>query len=262
MKNTRTVLDGLGQSEAAEAAVAEARKRKRTMTKSIGVVELFLFLFLISAGAAAVRGGHDLVAADIVVTESSNKSASLSLVHALSEGGCRRGPREKGGKRNAKEKCAFECFLRRFLSLFFTFRSVPRAFSLSPAPSMAPPSAAGAIASSPSSAGSTLSSSRNANTRSGGKRAPAHPSIISSLESLPFPFLLVTALVASALAPVASRSLARLARLLRRTVDWVLEEFEPWLKWVVLDACLALCVGAVAKRVKAARPALRAIGWL
>jgi hypothetical protein len=87
-------------------------------------------------------------------------------------------------------------------------------------------------------------------------------SIISSLESLPLPFLFVAALVASSLAPSASRSLARLTKLLRRTIDWVLDEFEPWLKWTILDACLALCVGLAAKRVRAARPALRAIGWL
>ena len=131
---------------------------------------------------------------------------------------------------------------------------------------MASPSAVGATASSSLSAGSTLSSfsaasSRNARKR-GGKRASANSSIVSLLESPPLPFLVVAALVASALAPLASRSLARLARLLRKAIAWVLEEFDPWLKWVVLDACPALCVGVAAKRVRAARPALRAIGWL
>ncbi|BDA47293.1 hypothetical protein COCOBI_10-1390 [Coccomyxa sp. Obi] len=52
---------------------------------------------------------------------------------------------------------------------------------------------------------------------------------------------------------------------LKRTyaaVACVLEEFEPWFKWVILDAVLALVVSLVAKRIKRARPVLRAIGWL
>lgn len=129
---------------------------------------------------------------------------------------------------------------------------------------MASFTAAGAIASpssfsSPSSRNAKLSSSSSS---SKGAVANSAKSIISSLESLPLPFLFVAALVASSLAPSASRSLARLTKLLRRTIDWVLDEFEPWLKWTILDACLALCVGLAAKRVRAARPALRAIGWL
>ena len=129
---------------------------------------------------------------------------------------------------------------------------------------MASFSAAEAIASSSS---SSLPSSRNAkrssssSSSSSSKRAAAK-AVISSLESLPLPFLFVAALVASSLAPHASRSLARLVRLLKRTIDWVLDEFEPWLKWTILDACLALCAGLAARKVRAARPALRAIGWL
>ena len=131
---------------------------------------------------------------------------------------------------------------------------------------MASFTAAGAIASpssfsSPSSRNAKLSSSSSSSS-SKGAVANSAKSIISSLESLPLPFLFVAALVASSLAPSASRSLARLTKLLRRTIDWVLDEFEPWLKWTILDACLALCVGLAAKRVRAARPALRAIGWL
>lgn len=124
---------------------------------------------------------------------------------------------------------------------------------------MASPAAAGAIASSRSSS----SSSRNAKRSSRGSNFPLFSIISSSLEPLPVPFLVVAALVASSLAPGAARSLARLARLLRRLIDWAFgDEFEPWLRWTVLDALLTLCVGLAAKKVRAARPALRALGWL
>jgi len=115
---------------------------------------------------------------------------------------------------------------------------------------------------SPSSSASSASS-RNAAKRSGKKaHSSSSSTIISSLEALPLPFLFVSALVAASLAPHAPSHLRRLARLLRRTVDWFLDEFEPWVKWVVLDACLALFVGLAAKKVRGARPLLRAIGWL
>ncbi|KAK9824664.1 hypothetical protein WJX72_012164 [[Myrmecia] bisecta] len=37
---------------------------------------------------------------------------------------------------------------------------------------------------------------------------------------------------------------------LRRLLDWLFEEFEPWFKWVVFDALLALLIGVTAKRVR------------
>jgi hypothetical protein len=40
------------------------------------------------------------------------------------------------------------------------------------------------------------------------------------------------------------------------------QEFEPWFKWLVMDAVLALLVGAIAERALHLRPVLRAIGWL
>lgn len=40
------------------------------------------------------------------------------------------------------------------------------------------------------------------------------------------------------------------------------QEFEPWFKWVIMDAVLALVVSVVARRIKRVRPVLRAIGWL
>lgn len=42
----------------------------------------------------------------------------------------------------------------------------------------------------------------------------------------------------------------------------VVQEFEPWLKWVMLDALLSLAITLLATRVQRVKPALRAIGWL
>lgn len=134
-----------------------------------------------------------------------------------------------------------------------------------------PSTAAGAIAAAASSTASAVSSNRY---KTPPLRTPkekktklllsiAADALERRLASLPLPFVAVAALVASSsLAPLAFHSLARLHRLLRRAIDWVLEEFEPWFKWIVLDAVLSLCVGLAAKKFKTARPALRALGWL
>lgn len=43
---------------------------------------------------------------------------------------------------------------------------------------------------------------------------------------------------------------------------FLVQEFEPWFKWVIMDAVLALAISLIAKRVKSLRPVFRAIGWL
>ena len=53
----------------------------------------------------------------------------------------------------------------------------------------------------------------------------------------------------------------RLRAWLWQLIDFVLDEFEPWFKWVVLDAALALAVGALVRRVEALRPLFEAVGW-
>lgn len=40
------------------------------------------------------------------------------------------------------------------------------------------------------------------------------------------------------------------------------QEFEPWVKWVIMDAVLALAVGIISPRVPRLQSAFRAIGWL
>jgi len=40
------------------------------------------------------------------------------------------------------------------------------------------------------------------------------------------------------------------------------QEFEPWVKWVIMDAVLALAVGLISPRVPRLQSAFRAIGWL
>jgi hypothetical protein len=59
----------------------------------------------------------------------------------------------------------------------------------------------------------------------------------------------------------AERLLLRLRSWLARVVDWAADEFDPWVKWVVLDALFALLTAAVARRVSAVRPLFEAFGW-
>ena len=40
------------------------------------------------------------------------------------------------------------------------------------------------------------------------------------------------------------------------------QEFEPWVKWVIMDALLAMAVGLLTTRVPSLQSAFRAIGWL
>ncbi|KAK9832576.1 hypothetical protein WJX81_000055 [Elliptochloris bilobata] len=54
------------------------------------------------------------------------------------------------------------------------------------------------------------------------------------------------------------RTRAALARLL----DWLLQEFEPWFKWMVFDAVLYLVANAAVKRLSRLRPAFEAVGWI
>ena len=248
---------------AVEEARTTTRKKKRKRSNGAvvavdGGVELFDFIsrFLLEEDAAA-RDGDNI---------ERSKKGSLSGTHDLFE----RRAGESGAPSRVNEENVLEPAFFFFFVVFFSahsflrLRSAERALSLSLSlalPGMASPAAAGALASSSS---SLSPSSRNAKRSSRAAAANYPLSIISSssLESLPVPFLLVAALVASSLAPLAARSLARLARLLRRAIDWVFDEFEPWLKWTILDACLALCVGLAARKVRAARPALRALGWL
>lgn len=135
----RTILDGRGQSEAAEAVAAETR-RKKTKERSNGVVDvvvrrvqLFLiFSFLVSAvaaAAAAFRGGGDIVAG----VERDNK---VPLEHALSSRGadeaCKKGKRKR-------RNCALDfSFVVVFfpvvlaLSLFYLRSALSLSFSPSP----------------------------------------------------------------------------------------------------------------------------------
>ncbi len=57
-------------------------------------------------------------------------------------------------------------------------------------------------------------------------------------------------------------ALARLRQALWQAVSWVLEEFEPWLKWMVFDSIMALMLGYLGRRWKALQPYLEALGWL
>lgn len=59
----------------------------------------------------------------------------------------------------------------------------------------------------------------------------------------------------------AERLLLRLRSWLARVVDWAADEFDPWIKWVVLDALFAVVTAAVARRVGAVRPLFEAFGW-
>lgn len=40
-----------------------------------------------------------------------------------------------------------------------------------------------------------------------------------------------------------------------------LQEFQPWLKWIIFDAALTLLVGQLVKHVEFVRPAFEAVGW-
>jgi hypothetical protein len=40
-----------------------------------------------------------------------------------------------------------------------------------------------------------------------------------------------------------------------------LQEFQPWLKWIIFDAALTLLVGQLVKRVEFVRPLFEAVGW-
>ena len=40
------------------------------------------------------------------------------------------------------------------------------------------------------------------------------------------------------------------------------QELEPWVKWVILDALLALVIGSISTKIPRLQSAFRAIGWL
>ena len=40
------------------------------------------------------------------------------------------------------------------------------------------------------------------------------------------------------------------------------QEFEPWFKWMIMDAILALLLNITVHRVRGLRPVFLAIGWL
>ena len=40
------------------------------------------------------------------------------------------------------------------------------------------------------------------------------------------------------------------------------QELEPWVKWVILDALLALVIGSISTKMPRLQSAFRAIGWL
>ena len=39
-----------------------------------------------------------------------------------------------------------------------------------------------------------------------------------------------------------------------------MQEFQPWIKWLILDALLTLAIGTLLRRYKSFRPALEALG--
>jgi hypothetical protein len=45
-------------------------------------------------------------------------------------------------------------------------------------------------------------------------------------------------------------------------VCWLLDEFEPWVKWLVYDALLTLLTAALSRRWKQLNPLFEALGWL
>mmetsp|Transcript_26089 Transcript_26089/g.46388 ORF Transcript_26089/g.46388 Transcript_26089/m.46388 type:complete len:92 (+) Transcript_26089:340-615(+) len=56
--------------------------------------------------------------------------------------------------------------------------------------------------------------------------------------------------------------LLRLRRTVWDAVCWLLDEFEPWVKWLVYDALLTLLTAALARRWKQLNPLFEALGWL
>lgn len=60
----------------------------------------------------------------------------------------------------------------------------------------------------------------------------------------------------------AEAALRRLRSWLARVVEWAADEFDPWIKWVVLDALFALATASVARRVALVRPLFEAVGWV
>eukprot|EP00884_Botryococcus_braunii_P008129 jgi/Botrbrau1/17317/Bobra.0015s0065.1 len=54
----------------------------------------------------------------------------------------------------------------------------------------------------------------------------------------------------------------RLLTALWDSFSWLFEEFEPWLKWLLLDSILTLAVGVLSKQLPSSRKVFRAIGWL
>ncbi|KAL0043063.1 hypothetical protein WJX79_008062 [Trebouxia sp. C0005] len=53
-----------------------------------------------------------------------------------------------------------------------------------------------------------------------------------------------------------------LSRLFIRLVSWVLEEFEPWVKWLIMDAVFAYFVGVSARHWLRLASLYQAIGWM
>jgi len=45
-------------------------------------------------------------------------------------------------------------------------------------------------------------------------------------------------------------------------VYWLLEDFSPWLKWLLFDAILTALIGILATRFKGLHPLFRALGRL
>ena len=48
----------------------------------------------------------------------------------------------------------------------------------------------------------------------------------------------------------------------QRSLRLQAQELEPWVKWVILDALLALVIGSISTKVPRLQSAFRAIGWL
>lgn len=40
-----------------------------------------------------------------------------------------------------------------------------------------------------------------------------------------------------------------------------LQEFQPWLKWIIFDAVLTLVIGQLVKYCEGLRPLFEAVGW-
>ncbi|WIA12258.1 hypothetical protein OEZ85_012323 [Tetradesmus obliquus] len=44
-------------------------------------------------------------------------------------------------------------------------------------------------------------------------------------------------------------------------IEELLEEFQPWLKWIIFDAVLTLVIGQLVKYFEGLRPLFEAVGW-